>query len=404
MWTGRKIYCRTFQLVFRMALPFLPYRNPKIIPSVAGIADVCRKKQVDSVMIVTDAGIRGLGLTEFLEKILTENGISYCIYDRTVANPTIWNVEEARALYLEKGAQAIIAFGGGSSMDCAKAAGARIVKPKQSISRMKGLLKVHKRLPLLIAVPTTAGTGSETTLAAVITDSEKHHKYPINDFSLIPRYAVLDYHETLGLPKSITATTGMDALTHAVEAYIGGSTTRETREMAEEAVHLIYQHLKAAYDNGLDKEARSGMLQAAYCAGVAFTKSYVGYIHAVAHSLGGQYGTPHGLANAVILPIVLRMYGPACEKKLARLARNAGVVDSRMNDGEAAQCFIDWIQKMNDSMGIPRHFPEIREEDIPVMARHADKEGNPLYPVPVLMNKKELEQIYYEVKGRQPCR
>lgn len=400
MWIVRKIYCRTFQFVFKAALPFLPYRNPKIIPSVAGISDVCRKRGIDSVMIVTDSGIRALGLTEFLEKNLAEHGISYCIYDRTVANPTIWNVEEARELYLEKGAQAIIAFGGGSSMDCAKAAGARIVKPKQSISQMKGLLKVHKKLPLLIAVPTTAGTGSETTLAAVITDSEKHYKYPINDFSLIPRYAVLDYHETVGLPKSITATTGMDALTHAVEAYIGGSTTRETREMAEEAVHLVYQYLRDAYDNGRDKEARSGMLRAAYCAGVAFTKSYVGYIHAVAHSLGGQYGTPHGLANAVILPIVLRMYGPACEKKLAKLARNAGVVDVRMSDHEASECFIGWIQEMNDYMQIPRNFPDIKDEDIPVMARHADKEGNPLYPVPVLMNRRELERIYYEVKGR----
>lgn len=285
-------------------------------------------------------------------------------------------------------------------MDCAKAAGARIVKPKQSIRKMKGLLKVHKRLPLLIAIPTTAGTGSETTLAAVITDSEKHHKYPINDFSLIPRYAVLDYHETMGLPKGITATTGMDALTHAVEAYIGNSTTKETRLMAEEAVHLIYQHLKAAYDNGKDKEARSGMLKAAYCAGVAFTKSYVGYVHAVAHSLGGQYGTPHGLANAVILPVVLRLYGSACEKKLARLAKNAGVVDKKMKDKEAAACFIDWIQTMNDSMGIPRTLPEILEKDIPVMARHADSEGNPLYPVPVLMNRKELERIYQMVKGR----
>lgn len=400
MFILRKIYCRTFQLAFRAALPFLPYRNPKIIPNVAGIADVCQRKNITSVMIVTDAGIRSLGLTEFLEKSLADHGIACCIYDRTVANPTIWNVEEAKELYLEQGAQAIIAFGGGSSMDCAKAAGARIVKPRQSISRMKGLLKVHKKLPLLIAVPTTAGTGSETTLAAVITDSEKHHKYPINDFSLIPRYAVLDYHETLGLPGNITATTGMDALTHAVEAYIGGSTTKETRQMAEEAVHLIYQHLKAAYDNGRDKEARSGMLRAAYCAGVAFTKSYVGYIHAVAHSLGGQYGTPHGLANAVILPIVLRMYGPACEKKLAKLARNAKVVDKRMDDREAAGRFIDWIQQMNDSMGIPRHLTDIREEDIPVMARHADKEGNPLYPVPVLMNRRELEQIYYEVKGK----
>lgn len=332
MWLIRRIYCRTFQAAFREALPFLPYRNPKIIPSVAGVADVCRKKKVDSVMIVTDSGIRALGLTGFLEKTLKEADISYCIYDRTVANPTIWNVEEARELYLTHGAQALIAFGGGSSMDCAKAAGARIVKPGQSIHQMKGLLKVHKKLPLLIAIPTTAGTGSETTLAAVITDSEKHHKYPINDFSLIPRYAVLDYHETMGLPRSITATTGMDALTHAVEAYIGNSTTKETRMMAEEAVHLIYQHLKAAYDDGTNKEARSGMLKAAYCAGVAFTKSYVGYIHAVAHSLGGQYGTPHGLANAVILPIVLRMYGPACQKKLAALARNAGVVEREMED------------------------------------------------------------------------
>lgn len=396
----KKLYCRTFQTVFRAALPFLPYQNPKIIPSVEGIADVCRKHQIHSVMIVTDRGIRALGLTDFLEKILTEAGIFYCIYDGTVANPTIQNVEEAREMYMEHGAEAMIAFGGGSSMDCAKAAGARIAKPNQSIRQMKGLLKVHKKLPLIIAVPTTAGTGSETTLAAVITDSEKHHKYPINDFSLIPPYAVLDYHETIGLPKNITATTGMDALTHAVEAYIGNSTTKETRRMAEEAVHLIYQYLKSAYDNGQDKEARSGMLKAAYCAGVAFTKSYVGYIHAVAHSLGGQYGTPHGLANAVILPIVLRMYGPACEKKLAKLARKAGVVDRQMKDREAALCFIDWIQQMNDSMEIPRHLPKIRTEDIPVMAKHADKEGNPLYPVPVLMDQRELERIYIEVKGR----
>ena len=399
MFVLRKIYCRVFQLAFRAALPVLPYRNPKIIPSDAGIPDVLRKHGVSSVMIVTDAGIRSLGLTAFLEKTLKENEITYCIYDRTVANPTIWNVEEAKDLYLKEGAQAIIAFGGGSSMDCAKAAGARIVKPHQSISQMKGLLKVHKKLPLLIAIPTTAGTGSETTLAAVITDSEKHYKYPINDFSLIPRYAVLDYHETVGLPKMITATTGMDALTHAVEAYIGGSTTKETRKMAEEAVTLIHQHLKNAYDDGHNKEARKGMLKAAYCAGVAFTKSYVGYVHAVAHSLGGQYGTPHGLANAVILPVVLRMYGPACEKKLACLARKAGVVEENLTDREASRDFIRWVQKMNDSMGIPRTIPEIQEEDIPTMAKHADQEGNPLYPVPVLMNRKELEKIYYKVKG-----
>ena len=178
MFVLRKVYCRIFQKAFRAALPFLPYRKPKLLHSVKEIPEVCRKWKVDSVMLVTDAGIRSMGLTEFLERTLEENGIDCCVYDRTVANPTIWNVEEARELYLEHGAQAIIAFGGGSSMDCAKAAGARIVKPNQSISQMKGLLKAHKRLPLLIAVPTTAGTGSETTLAAVITDSERHYKYP----------------------------------------------------------------------------------------------------------------------------------------------------------------------------------------------------------------------------------
>ena len=394
----KKIYCRTFQTGLKIALPFLPYRKPKIVGSVKALPEVIQKKKCSKVLIITDAGIRKLGLTRRLEKTLENAGIPFCIYDKTVANPTTDNVSEAVDIYMKEGCDCIIGFGGGSSMDCAKAAGACIVKPKQSLAKMKGILKVHKRLPLLIAVPTTAGTGSETTLAAVITDSEKHYKYPINDFSLIPLYAVLDYHETVGLPPQITATTGMDALTHAVEAYIGGSTTKETRAMAEEAVRLIHQHLKTAYENGQDKAARKGMLKAAYCAGVAFTKSYVGYVHAVAHSLGGQYGTPHGLANAVLLPIVLRMYGSSCEKRLARLARNAGVVDEAVSDAETAQRFIDWVQEMNDSMGIPRKLSGIQEEDIQLMAKHADKEGNPLYPVPKLMNRKELEAIYYAVK------
>lgn len=407
MFIIRRIYCRIFQQAFHLAIPFLPYRTPKRVQSVDAIPEICRRYKVTSVMLVTDAGIRSLGLTEYLEQKLADEQIDYCVYDRTVANPTIQNVEEAAALYRTCGAQAIIAFGGGSAMDCAKVAGARVVKPRQSVNQMKGLLRIHKRLPLLIAVPTTAGTGSETTLAAVITDSEKHHKYPINDFSLIPRYAVLDYHETLGLPQNITATTGMDALTHAVEAYIGGSTTRETREMAVRAVRLIHGYLKAAYDDGQNRKARKAMLQAAYCAGVAFTKSYVGYVHAVAHSLGGEYGTPHGLANAVILPIVLRMYGRDCEKKLAVLARESGIVKhkgSHLSDQEAARRFIAWVQEMNDSMGIPRCLPEIRTEDIPKLAAHADKEANPLYPVPRLMDRKELEEIYHQVKGGNGCR
>ena len=242
------------------------------------------------------------------------------IFDDTVANPTVANVEAARRLYLDTGCRAIIAFGGGSSMDCAKACGARIARPNKPLAKMEGLLHVMRPLPLLIAVPTTAGTGSETTLAAVITDGESHHKYPINDFALIPPYALLDPEVTVGLPPQLTATTGMDAMTHAVEAYIGGSTTRGTRQAAVEAVRLILESLPVAYASGGDRTARAHMLRAAYLAGTAFTKSYVGYVHAVAHSLGGQYGIAHGLANAVLLPEVLEAYGPAAHKRLGRLA------------------------------------------------------------------------------------
>ena len=173
-------------------------------------------------------------------------------------------------------------------MDCAKGVGARIAQPNKPINKMRGLLRVHRLLPLLIAVPTTAGTGSEVTLAAVITDDETHYKYPINDFVLIPRFAVHDPEFTRGLPASITGQTGMDALTHAVEAFIGRSTTPYTRKMARQAVQLIHDNLLEAYEYGDDMRARRNMLSAAYKAGVAFTRSYVGYVHAIAHSLGGD--------------------------------------------------------------------------------------------------------------------
>lgn len=385
----------------RAALPFLPYREPELIHGVDGVAGVLRAHQIGCVMLVTDAGVRGLGLTAHLEALLADAGIRCVVYDGTVANPTVANVEQARMLYLEKGCQGLIAFGGGSSMDCAKALGARLVRPKKPLNRMEGLLQVLHRLPLLIAVPTTAGTGSETTLAAVITDEKTHHKYPINDFSLIPHYAVLDPDVTLNLPPQLTATTGMDALTHAVEAYIGRSTTRGTRAAAVEAVRLIFANLPEAYFNGHDREARANMLRAAYLAGTAFTKSYVGYVHAVAHSLGGRYGIAHGLANSVLLPVVLRAYGPAAWKKLARLARAAGVTDAA-SDQEAAETFIACIEGMNAAMDIPETLPGIRSEDIPQLARYADHEANPLYPVPVLWGPDQLAEMYKKVQEVVP--
>ncbi len=391
----RKMYCRTFQTVFKIALPFLPYRKPKIVGSVKALPEILKKRKCENVLIITDAGIRKLGLTQRLEKVLAKNEIPYTIYDRTVANPTTENVAEAVELYRANDCRAIIGFGGGSSMDCAKATGARIAKPHQSLAKMKGILKVHKRLPLLIAIPTTAGTGSETTLAAVITDAETRYKYAINDFPLIPRYAVLDPKVTLSLPPAITASTGMDALTHAVEAFIGNSTTYGTRKDALLAVKLIFENLDTVYNDGSNLDARRNMLHASFYAGCAFTKSYVGYVHAVAHSLGGQYNVPHGYANAVILPMVLEAYGSAVYKKLDKLAVEAGIADPEDSYEEGAKKFIQAIKDMKLRFHIGNTIPEIREEDIPKLAHYADKEANPLYPVPVLMNARELENFYY---------
>lgn len=390
----RKAYCRTFQTVFKIALPFLPYRKPKIVTSVKDIPGILQKKKKGRVLIVTDQGIQKLGLTRRLEKALTGNDVPYFIYDRTVANPTTLNVQEAVDMYRDNYCDCIIGFGGGSSMDCAKAVGARIVKPRQPLSKMKGILKVHKRLPLLIAIPTTAGTGSETTLAAVITDAETRHKYAINDFPLIPRYAVLDPKVTLSLPPSITASTGMDALTHAVEAYIGNSTTPDTRRDALRAVKLIFQNLDRVYEDGSDIEARKDMLKASFYAGCAFTKSYVGYVHAIAHSLGGEYNVPHGYANAVILPLLLEAYGSSVHKKLKRLALEAGLADRDTSPEEAAALFIQAVKDMKKRYGIGDTIDAIREEDIPKLAHYADKEANPLYPVPVLMDASRLEDFY----------
>ena len=392
-----KVFCRIFQTVFHLALPILPYRNPKIYDNITGIGQLLREQKINSVLLITDPILRSAGITAPLEAFLRDQNIRCVVYDKTCPNPTVRNVEEARKLYVDEKCQGLIAFGGGSSMDCAKAVGARVVYPNRSLDQLKGLLRVWRKLPLLIAIPTTAGTGSEVTVTAVITDSEKKHKYTMNNFTFIPPYAVLDPEVTFTLPPSVTATTGMDALTHAVEAYIGGSTSRETRTLALETVKLVFENIETAYRDGTNRPARANMLYAAHKAGIAFSKSYVGYIHAVAHSLGGQYNIPHGLANSVLMPIVLEAYGEAAHKKLHELGIAAGVAGSGDSHREGAEKFIQAIRDLNRRLGIPETLPGIRKEDILQMARHAAKEANPLYPVPVLMSAGELEQFYYKV-------
>ncbi len=393
----RSIYCRVVQIVMRGSFYFLPWRHPILLEgenAILKLPATIAQQNCKSLLVVTDAQLFSLGLLNPLLKGLHEAGIGHKVFDHVQPNPTIDNVEEAVALFQENSCDSLLAFGGGSAMDCAKACGARVVKPNKSVSQLGGMFKVRHKLPPFFVIPTTAGTGSETTVAAVITDSLTHHKFPINDTSLIPYFAVLDPVLTVGLPQNITATTGLDALTHAVEAYVGRSNTGNTRRWAREAVKLVFENLEVAFENGRDLTARANMLKASYLGGAAFTRAYVGYVHAIAHSIGGYYSIPHGLANAVILPMMLERYGRSVYKPLSELAEVVGISGATIE--EKAVRFIEAIKGMNQRMGIPKGFPQINEGDIPLLAAFADKESNPLYPVPKLLNKDELATV---IKG-----
>ena len=256
-----KAYCRTFQFLLKLSIPFLPYKIPKVLNSYNDISLILKKNNLNNIFIVTGPNIYKKGLLNELENNLKQNNINYYIFNKTESNPTINNVLEAKKEYIKNNCSAIIAFGGGSPIDLAKILGASIVTNKP-INKMKGLLKIRKKLPLLIAIPTTAGSGSETTLAAVITD-DNHIKYAINDFCLIPKYVLLDYKLTLSLPKNITSTTGMDALTHALEAYIGKSLTNETKMFSLKAIELILNNIYNSYQFN-DEEAKNNMLVASF--------------------------------------------------------------------------------------------------------------------------------------------
>jgi len=394
------LYCRIYQIILRLSSYLLVWRKPELlegIDSIQRLPALIKSKGVN-ILIVTGPHVAKSGLMDSLLLGLKKESVNYFIYDKTVPNPTIDNIEEALKIYNTNNCNGIVAFGGGSPIDCAKGVACRVARPQKTIAQMKGLLKVRKKLPLLIVIPTTAGTGSETTIAAVISNPSTHEKYAINDPVMIPQYAVLDPVITAGLPPHLTATTGMDALTHAVEAYIGRSNTKETKRKAIKATKLIFNNIYKAYSDGSDLEARENMQKASFYAGIAFTRAYVGYVHAIAHSLGGFYGVPHGFANAIILPYILEAYGKSAYQKLSELADAVGITEVSDTKEQKAHKFIEAIKQLNKDMNIPNKIDKILDKDIPLMVERANKESNPLYPVPKIMRKKELGQIYDLIK------
>lgn len=397
------IYCRTYQTVLKLGNFFLGYHMPDYIEGpgcVRQLPELLQKAGIRNVLLVTGPNITKRGLNRGLMDALCDAGIAYTVYNDIGANPTSDMVEAGVSLYREKGCEGIIAFGGGSPMDCAKAIGARIARPGKTVAQLQGLLKVFKKIPPFYAVPTTAGSGSETTVAAVITDSTTHRKAAIMDPHLIPRCTVLDPELTVGLPPFTTACTGMDALSHAVEAYTNHTyNTALENDLARQAVRLIYDNLMTAYRDGSDLAARQNMQKAAFFAGRAFTRGCVGYVHAVGHTVSGLHNVAHGLAMAVLLPKVMRQFGSAAHRRLAELADVCGMGGG--DEREKANAFIDWMEQMNRDMGIPEHLDMIEPDDIPQMITWAMAEGNPLYPTPVIWREEDFHRLIDTARGER---
>lgn len=401
IWTLNKIYYRTVQVAEKVGTNIVKFKEPKLISgagSINKLPDIIKEQNIDRIFIVVSNTIMKSGLLdEFFEK-LKKNNMFYETYNKVKPNPSIDNIEECLKIYQDSKCKAIVAIGGGSPIDCAKVVAARAANTNLQIKDLRGFLKVKKPIPPFFAVPTTAGSGSEATIAAVVTDSNTHEKYAIADLKLMPDFAILDPELTVGVPPHLTAATGMDALTHAVEAYVGKNGTNFTNDKALKAAKMIIENLEKVYKDGTNIEARNAMLLASNYAGHAFTRANVGYVHAIAHSIGGLYGVAHGLANAIILPKVLEYYGEAAYEKLGEMAIYSGLGNKNESSKDLALKFITKIKEMNKNMDIPLGIKELKDDDIPLIARRATKEGNPAYPVPKIISISECEELVKKLK------
>ena len=403
LWQFKKIYYRFVQLLTKKFTEILKFKNPQLkigTGSIIHLEEMMRDKKVKKALFIASQRIMDSGILDELIEKFKENDINYVTYHNVMPNPTIKNVEEALDIYRKNHCDCLVTIGGGSQIDCAKLVAARAANPNLHVRQLRGLFKVRKPLSPLFVVPTTAGSGSEATIAAVVSDSETHEKFAVVDPKLMPAAAILDPELTITLPPDLTATTGMDALTHAIEAYIGNNGTKYTNEKSIEAIKLIFGNLEAAYQDGKNLEARKNMLVASYYAGLAFTRANVGYVHAISHSLGGRYNIAHGLSNAIILPYILEYYGNHAYKKLAEISKALGIDQSssavtgrNASDEVLAKRLISKIKEMNKNMNIPLKINALNVNDIPLIAKTALKEANPAYPVPKIMNYAECTAI-----------
>ncbi|EKM27677.1 iron-containing alcohol dehydrogenase [Vibrio sp. HENC-03] len=355
------------------------------------IADLGFKK----LLLVTDEGLVKIGMAEQVAESARTRGLDVALYAEVKPDPTYDQVERGLNVYLESGCDAILALGGGSAMDCAKVIAARVTN-KKSIKRLAGLFRVWKTPAPLFVIPTTSGTGSEVTVAAVVSEPDTHHKTPLMDPKLVPLMAALDANLLVGLPAKITADTGIDAVTHAIEAYISRNATTETKAYSVAAIKLIFQYLPRAVEEGSDVQARQKMAMASYYAGLAFTKASLGYVHAFAHNLGAKYGLPHGMANGLALLPVLRFSFSEIEPQLAALSE--ALIDVQSEAMPNAQAFLERLEGLYNEIGIEQTSSLLKTSDTDELVTLILKEAHWNYPVPKFMNEEDCAQLLAEIR------
>lgn len=389
------LFLRIYMAIFKVVTALLPFKWPRVFEGSGSSLELVRHMAAQghtSVLIVSDAVLVKLGVLDQMKTELELLQLKYAIFDGVEPNPTIAQIEAGYKVLAQHDCDAILAVGGGSPIDAAKLIGAR-AKNQKPIMKMTGLFRVwHGMLPLY-AVPTTAGTGSEVTIAAVVSDPVNRRKAAAMDLKLMPTAAALDGALMTGLPPHITAATGMDALTHAVESFVSRNAMKKTDEKAIEATQLVMKYLETAVTDGKNIEARQKMARASHLAGMAFTQAGVGYVHGIAHKFGALYHTPHGLANAIVMPHVLDYSLPNCADRLAILARACGIGEKGADDIHLARAFIARIREMNTKFGIPAQLAALKAADIPVVARSAIAEARFTYAVPRYMSQGVAEAL-----------
>ena len=347
---------------------------------------------VKHILIVTDEILLSLGVIKPIQEALQTKSVKVSIFSGVKPDPTIELVENGLAVLKQNHCDGVLAIGGGSAIDTAKVialAGANHTPPKKLV----GMLKASKPALALFAIPTTSGTGSEVTIGAVVSDTQTHQKSLVIDPKLVPLATALDPKITSGMPPSITADTGLDALTHALEAWVSSFANGESDYYAQAAIKLIFDHLATAYLDGKNLAAREAMGLASHYAGLAINHTGVGYVHAFAHQLGAKYQIPHGRANAVILPHVFAFHRDKCEKRLAQLAKNLNLVAISTSQAQAADALLQEVQKLMKTLKVEQQVKELKSEDHKIIVKAALKEAHGMYSIPKYMEERDAYNV-----------